>query len=387
MTAPHGPWGVRFWPSSTMPETLQKGQYVEKRFTANPDAVEVREADDDGRKQIRMPVSSSATDRDGDQFSEEGLKDLRDQINEGRIPMFLDHGRGSRGGYYSALGMVGRWDSAEIEQEGDDLKVLYAIGTPTKANPDADDMVALIEDEMPVGSSVGFRVLDYDGDRQEGYKFNKSDLLEISNVGIPSNPETVNAGADVGALAAKGGMYGQPSAPQAQLGHYPVGGFTAPGAVLTTPEQQRSALQAPGGTMTEDKDTTDNDDDDRFDRVLSLLERTADTVNEQTERLDALEAELEQRDEGDDDDEDDEDEDDEDDDDEDDEKSVTIVAGKDADEETVKRLEEMREAANDDGTLSLADSETKLFGEVDEDDETEQRDATDGTADTGGWTA
>ncbi|MDQ2052847.1 peptidase [Natronolimnohabitans sp. A-GB9] len=185
---------------------LQKGQYVEKRFRASRDEIEVKE-DEDGRKRVRMPISSTAEDRDGDEFSENGLEDLRDQINAGKVPAFLDHGRGSRGGYYGALGIVGTWDDASVETEsydGESVDTLYADFVPTKANEDAEDIVALLEDDMPVGASVGFRIIDYERDRDEGkFIFHSTDLLETSIVGIPSNPLTVNDGVDADAIGAK----------------------------------------------------------------------------------------------------------------------------------------------------------------------------------------
>lgn len=337
-----------------MHNTLQKGQYVAKRFRADPGDVEIKEPDDetaDSRRKIRMPVSSTAQDRDGDQFSEDGLEDLQQQFNDEKIPMFLDHGRGSRGSYYGTLGIVGRWDAAEIEQEGD-IKVLYATGTPTDANPDADDAVDLIEDDMPVGASVGFRVLDYDGDRQDGYEFHKSDLLETSLVGIPSNPETVNTGTQSG-IAAKGAAPG--SASPALLTRLLSLDDESLHELLTD-----SALDAPGDTMAED-DT--NTDDDMLERLVSIQEQTAETLDEQAERLDALETQLEERDtnpdatdgegEGDDP----------------DRRELSVILEEDADEKAVEEFETLKEHAEG-GEVDLADSETKLFASEDSDDDT-----------------
>ncbi len=381
--------------------TLQKGQYVSKRFRADPGDVEVKDAADgekeDGRKQIRMPVSSTAQDRDGDQFSEDGLEDLQRQFNEEKIPMFLDHGRGSRGSYYGTLGIVGRWDSAEIEQEGD-LKVLYATGTPTDANPDAADAVELIQDDMPVGASVGFRVLDYDGDRQDGYEFHKSDLLETSLVGIPSNPETVNAGPETGAVAAKsaaairhrfGGPAGQ-QAPRAQM----VGPQGTPrrdllqragmpyGDGLSDGQQHRfqttPARDAPTDTMDNDNPETDDDTKELLERLVSLQERTVEEMDEQRDRLDDLEARLssEERDAdpdgsekttgGEDGDPEDDDV---------DERRLSVVLDEDASEKAVEEFETLKQHATGDGEIDLADSETRLFEST---EETDDADATDG---------
>lgn len=235
---------------------LQKGQYVEKRFRASSDEIEIKE-DDEGRKRVRIPISSTALDRDGDEFSREGLEHERDQINEGKIPAFLDHGRGSRGGWYGALGIVGTWADASIETESHENKaaddsdekevdVLYADFVPTEANEDAADIVALLEDDMPVGASVGFRIIDYEHNRDEDkFVFNAVDLLEVSIVGIPSNPLTVNQGA--GAASAK--ALGSPDVARWPAGLNPVGQAVAVRSPGPTPlTLDSAAYDVPGST-------------------------------------------------------------------------------------------------------------------------------------------
>lgn len=143
--------------------------------------------------------------------------------------------------------------------------------------------------------------------------------------------------------------------------------------------------------MTDSEKDTDPDDsttNDLLERLVSLQEQVVEEVDETTKRLDDLEARI---DKADDDGEDDDDEDDEDEEDDDkdtdsdggDGKSVTIVAGADASEETVKRIKEMRAAANDDGELELDESKTTLFGESGDDEQGEKQ--TDDTTDNGGW--
>ena len=361
MTAHCGPASARGQVQgfSRMQTQATKGQYVEKRFRADPDNVEVREPDDEGdRTQIRMPVSSTAQDRDGDQFSEEGLEDLRRQINDEKIPMFLDHGRGSRGSYYGALGMVGRWDSAEIEQEGD-TKTLYALGTPTTANPDAEEMVALIEDDMPVGSSVGFRILDYDGDRQDGYEFHSTDLLEISNVGIPSNPETVNAGVGGDRVTAK---------------HARVDAAEIAAAIEQRLADTPTDHTQHDSPMSDDPPTTDSDnDDDLIERVIGLQERMTDTVDDIDQRLSALETVMDSDsgDDGDGEPSKDTTPEEGDDPDTPDGRELSVVLAEDADESAVREFEQLSDAASD-GEVDLADPDTTLFATDDTtDDDTE----------------
>lgn len=368
------------------PDTLQKGTYVEKRFRADPGDVEVKEPEGDSeekadRKQIRMPVSSTAQDRDGDQFSEDGLEDLKQQLNDEKIPMFLDHGRGSRGSYYGTLGIVGRWDAAEIEQEGD-LKVLYATGTPTDANPDAEDAVKLIEDDMPVGASVGFRVLDYDGDRQDGYEFHKSDLLETSLVGIPSNPETVNAGPEAGAVAAKGGVHGRHAHPaRAARGMWDqrVANSQVLDDGLSDGQQHLQidmARDAPTDTM--DDDNPDHDPD--LEELRETVSEQTETVGELTDSINSLVDSLDEERHTDPEDEGEKTASEPGDGDESskdagDDRRLSVVLDEDADEKAVEEFETLKEHAGEDGEVDLADSETRLFASEDE---------TDDNADSGG---
>ncbi|WP_395166348.1 HK97 family phage prohead protease [Natrinema pallidum] len=394
----------------TMKQQLQKDQYVEKRFRFDPGKGAVKEADDDedGRKQVRMPVSSTAEDRDGDEFSRDGLEDMKEQIDSGRVPMFLDHGRGAEGPYYGTLGIVGRWDSAEIESEGD-IDVLYATGTPATTEP-AEKMTQLIEDDMPVGSSVGFRILEYERDEEEGkYRFHGVDLLEISQVGIPSNPVTVNAGDDVG-IEARGalGTARQPARTQRFQRGY--GGYPAMGQASHQPMppagqagfgQQHGQTGQPAGVadlrqyiddqlegleerlsngtdpdtetnsdMSNDPDGGDDPADDPDGELRDAVSEQTDAVRDLTNSIDSL---LEQErntepentdgeggesadgpnggDKGSGPDED--------------EDGIRLFLSEDADEDVRKEFETLQERANDDGELELADSDTKLFGSED----------------------
>lgn len=412
-----------------MRQQLQKGQYVEKRFRASHDDIEVKE-DGDGRKRVRMPISSTAEDRDGDEFSEDGLEDLRDQINAGKVPAFLDHGRGSRGGYYGALGIVGTWDEASIETEsydGESVNTLYADFVPTKANEDAEDIVALLEDDMPVGASVGFRIVDYERDRDEGkFIFHSTDLLETSIVGIPSNPLTVNDGADADAIGAKAlgspehvrfqpPVDQQPAMPAAggvQLQAPMMGGQMMAGAAglesgssdlketLADVERRLSdlegALGAPSGSSAADssddtKDMSDPDNggdpaddnsgtddvDELRDDISKLTEtvgQLADTTNALVETID--EDRNTEPDETDSDgSEPDEPEDNKGG--EPDEEGVRLFLSEDADEDVRKEFESLREKANDDGELELDDSDTKLFGSSEDSESSDTTDDSD----------
>lgn len=339
------------------------GPTIRKRFTPRSERVKTwTEKDADGESQhfVRVPVSSTSEDRDGDQFTEAGLKNQQQQFDQDAVPMFLDHGA-SEDSRYATRGIAGKWESAE--REGD---VLYATARLNNANDDTEWLREYLEEDMPVGFSVGFRALEYDGDFEEGFEFDKVDLVETSAVGIPSNPDGVAA------------MSADESDWREEL-------------------DQRSDDDPEEGSGDTMGKTDDNDDDQT---TTELLRRVLDQQDEQIdaleEKVDDLADQLDKED-GSDDDEDDEEEDDDEEEEEGedksgdgeeqaDEKGLTLVAGDDADEETQKELEELREKANDDGELTVDDSKTTLFGDeedaVDEEPGDEKGAATSAAA---GW--
>ena len=358
-----------------MEPQLQKGQYVEKRLAVDPTAATVKEDDDSGDKQIRMPVSSTATDRDGDEFSREGLEDMKRQIDTGKIPMFLDHGRGGDGPYYGANGIVGRWDSAEIETESYEDKsdgeektidVLYATGTPDSGDDDAMKMLGKIERDMPLGSSVGFRIIDYEYDDNEGkYVFNSTDLLEISNVGIPSNPITVNDGS--GAVVARGygermgprvdnrqprqpAQFGQPqlqrSQQLAELNRLQEQNQRFYGAqpIQAAPPQPQ-AERSPGGTMG-DNETNDTNDDvtEHLRELTNAVAKQGESIETLASAIEAGKSEPEEDAEP---------------------RELSVILENSNNEKAVEEFEKLKELANDDGEVKLADSETQLFASKD----------------------
>jgi hypothetical protein len=177
-------------------------------FEASGDAVDVRAGEDDGDGlfRVRMPVSSTAEARDGDSFTRDRLRGFRDQIDAGDIGVFLDHGRNeSTGSRYSALGKVGYWDSPEVADRdaGADLVADAVLMDPAELDASVGDvrealatLKAQAELGVPLASSVGWS--EDTGDRDEP---GGADLLEISIVGIPSDPRTTTASAEAAPLA------------------------------------------------------------------------------------------------------------------------------------------------------------------------------------------
>ena len=140
---------------------------------------------------IRVPISSTAEDRDGDEFSPAGLESLLAALKSGKVPLYLDHGYKESGArLYGALDMLGAWIDGEIEGE-----VLYGTAFLEPDNWPAMELARKIEAGLPMGFSVGFGVLKSRGKDNGGLIFDEVSLWEVSAVGIPSNPDAVNSAA------------------------------------------------------------------------------------------------------------------------------------------------------------------------------------------------
>ena len=180
-----------------------------RTYSADPGRVEVREpidADDsDGLFRIRMPVSSTREARDGEAFSRDRLEGWVRQIEAGDVGVFLDHGRTVGESRYSALGKLGYWADPAVEDRdaGAELVADAVLMDPAELNADLGDIRTALETlraqaeaGVPLASSVGWSEDTGDRDVPGG-----SDLLEISVVGIPSDPSTTTASTDSVALA------------------------------------------------------------------------------------------------------------------------------------------------------------------------------------------
>jgi hypothetical protein len=140
---------------------------------------------------IRVPISSTVVDRDGDEFSMAGLESMAAALRSGKVPLYLDHGQlpnGTR--LYGALDMVGAWINGEIE--GDKL---YGTAFLEPGNWLGDTLIRKIDVGLPIGFSAGFWVNEAREKPNGGLIFDDVSLWEVSAVGIPSNPDAVNSAA------------------------------------------------------------------------------------------------------------------------------------------------------------------------------------------------
>lgn len=140
---------------------------------------------------VRVPISSTTEDRDGDEFSLAGLESMLAGLKSGKVPLYLDHGfRESGARLYGALDMLGAWIDGEIEGS-----TLYGTAFLDPDNWLAMELARKIEAGLPVGFSVGFGVIKSRSKDNGGLIFDEVSLWEVSAVGIPSNPDAVNSAA------------------------------------------------------------------------------------------------------------------------------------------------------------------------------------------------
>jgi hypothetical protein len=140
---------------------------------------------------IRVPISSTSVDRDGDEFSQSGLQALKRDLDSGKVPLYLDHGYQPSGArLYAALDMVGAWVAGEIEGS-----TLFGTAFLEPENWIGDSLARKISAGLPIGFSVGFAATKSTPKQGGGYVFDDAELWEVSAVGIPSNPDAVNSAA------------------------------------------------------------------------------------------------------------------------------------------------------------------------------------------------
>ncbi|MDI6877580.1 MAG: hypothetical protein QMC96_12515 [Methanomicrobiales archaeon] len=138
---------------------------------------------------VDVPVSSLSVDRDGDQFSEAGLQALLAAVKTGRVPLYANHGRGPSGmAEYRFEDIFGVWNDGRIVDG-----VLRAVAALDPYDYRSQVLEGKIQAGLPLGWSVGFIPTVSSPRKEGGWTFDDADLLEISVVGIPSNPDAVSA--------------------------------------------------------------------------------------------------------------------------------------------------------------------------------------------------
>lgn len=168
--------------------------------TVTPDGVVRREVDGDEQDLLRVPISSTRPDREGDRFSKEALEGMEQQIRAENPMVFDNHGLA--GSWmdaipYDSRETIGTQIDAELESAEDGEWDLYALVNPDGTHEEGERMLRQVRDEgQAIKFSVGFRVLGYDAREEveadyegDGRVFTAADEMETSRVGIPANPD------------------------------------------------------------------------------------------------------------------------------------------------------------------------------------------------------
>lgn len=278
----------------SMQERLQEAkenpEKVERSFISSKDIDVVK--DSDGKVTLNVPIQALSEDRDNDFVNEKGQEAIIRQLNSGEIGMFPNHGVGEGDAIYDFRDIFGKF------VDGDNRNGT-TIGTAVmrevenedgekELHPHASQLVNLLEQDMPVGFSVGFIPKDSKPreDSDEGQEISDLDLMEVSAVGIPSNPDAMPAAMSNNAVAmAKSVM---------EKGK--------------TPQEAAEMFQKAVDTMSDKTDESENTDQkeesksdlkqisqEEFDEVMGVVGGAAQGAEE--DLIDGLEAELDLSDE------------------------------------------------------------------------------------------
>lgn len=182
-------------------------------YDPDADAIDIRDAvgERGGFFAVSLPVSSDSRARDGEAFDTDRLRGFAEQINSDRtIPVFLSHGRGPLADErYGAVGKIGRVTDAALETR-DGATLLTAdleIADPDDLaeagdTGDVEATLRWVRQQFRLGLgavSVGWQ--EEIGDREVP---GDAELLEVSVVGIESDTEAQQAGAEPSAAAVRG---------------------------------------------------------------------------------------------------------------------------------------------------------------------------------------
>lgn len=144
---------------------------------------QVKGIDEDGTIDMLIPVSSMSVDRDGEVVEPSAFKKT--------IPKFMKHPVLVASHDYRALtNQIGEWTRLKISDEGIEGKPKYYTG----AGNEQADWAYYLASKGVAAFSIGFTPLDWeDGDGQKTPRrtYKEIELLEISQVIIPSNRDAI----------------------------------------------------------------------------------------------------------------------------------------------------------------------------------------------------
>ena len=134
-----------------------------------------------GEGRVRAVVSTETKDRDGDIIRQSGW--MLDNFLANPL-LLASHD------YYSLRSVIGSWESMKVIGARLEGVALYLVG---QGNEEADWAYKLAENGL-AAYSVGFIPKEFkqfkDGEGY-GYEFTRQELLEVSHVSVPSNPQAL----------------------------------------------------------------------------------------------------------------------------------------------------------------------------------------------------
>ncbi len=138
----------------------------------------------DGKSHYISGIASDVLeDRDGDVMEMSALMNMKEAVDSGHVPIFLDH-------THTLENQVGWWKHADIIDG--QLRVEGRLDNPSY-NPKSAYVLSKLEEGSPLGLSIGG---DMGAHHREGgvRKLEEVNLYEISLVGLPSNARSVVTG-------------------------------------------------------------------------------------------------------------------------------------------------------------------------------------------------
>lgn len=194
-------------------ETEENKQFVNLKAKGKDVEIVNKESQDgDGEVVVNVPIQALTEDRDGDFINEKGQESIIRQLKSGQVPLFLNHGVGSSAAMYDGRDIIGQFIDGD-NRNGTTVATARLRKTENAEGEkvlhrDAKEIVELLEQDMPLGFSVGFIPKDAEEKSDgEGMEISDLDLMEVSAVGIPSNPDAVpQAMGQAVAMAKNAGM-------------------------------------------------------------------------------------------------------------------------------------------------------------------------------------
>jgi hypothetical protein len=165
-----------------MVEQLKRKDFV---FSVSSKEIKVNK-DENDFDIVTVPIQSVNEDRGKDIITSKGQESIVQQLKSGLVPAFPNHGWSEHSSMYAFQSIMGQWVDGEIV----DGKTFGKLRL-RKNNKDAEELLDLLKQEMPVGFSIGFISLSEREREDGGYEYDNLDLLETSPVGIPCNADAV----------------------------------------------------------------------------------------------------------------------------------------------------------------------------------------------------